>query len=57
MMSHLRTLAMISAFVLGYFCPWASRFSGAVRWFIVVMMFLVMLQVRFSLRSLRIQHL
>ncbi len=57
MMSHLRTVAMIAAFVLGYFCPWAAEFSGAIRWMIVGMMFLVMLQVKFSLRSLRIQHL
>ena len=57
MMQHLRTSAMIAAFVLGYLCPWASALNGLIRWLIVIMMFLVFLQVRVSWRTLRLGHL
>ncbi len=53
----MRTLALFAAFLAGYFCPWASMFSGAIRWLIVGMMFLVMLQVRVSWRALNRSHL
>ena len=56
-MQHLRTTAMIAAFVLGYACPWASAFNWLIRWLIVVMMFLVFLQVKVSWREMRMAHL
>ena len=56
-MQHLRTTAMIAAFVLGYACPWASAFNWLIRWLIVVMMFLVFLQVKVSWREVRMAHL
>lgn len=57
MMQHLRTFAMIAAFVIGYLSPWASALNWLIRWLIVIMMFLVFLQVKFSWRTLRIEHL
>ena len=48
---------MLAAFVVGYFSPWAACLNGLIRWMIVVMMFLVMLQVKFTLRSIRLIHL
>lgn len=57
MTRHLRTLAMLAAFVVGYFCPWAAHLNWMVRWLIVVMMFFVMLQVRFSWHAMRREHL
>ena len=56
-MLYIRSAAMLAAFVVGYFSPWAACLNGLIRWMIVVMMFLVMLQVKFSLRSIRLVHL
>ncbi len=56
-MLYIRSAAMLCAFVLGYFSPQAADFSWLIRWFIVAMIFLVMLQVKFSLRSIRGAHL
>ena len=56
-MRHIRTIAMIAAFVLGFLCPWASTLSWMIRWMIVAMMFFVFLQMKFSLRAFRLAHL
>jgi len=56
MMRHLRTAGMLAAFGLGFFCPWASAWSGLIRWLIVAMMFFVFLQVKFSWHTLRLSH-
>lgn len=56
MMRHLRTAAMLAAFVLGFLCPWASAWNGLIRWLIVAMMFFVFLQVKFSWHTLRLSH-
>ena len=52
-MAYFRNLALFSAFIVGYFCPWASHLNWMIRWLIVGMMFMVMLQVRFSMRSIK----
>ncbi|MBS1371047.1 MAG: hypothetical protein HPZ91_13925 [Lentisphaeria bacterium] len=57
MMQHLRTSAMIAAFILGYVCPWASSLNWLIRWLIVAMMFLVFLQVKVTWRAVRLAHL
>lgn len=56
-MVNLRTILMLAAFVAGYFCPWASALNWMIRWLIVGMMLLVMLQVKISWKSFRLQHL
>lgn len=49
-MTRLRTIAMLAAFVLGYFSPWAEHLQWTIRWMIVGTMFPVMLQLKFSRR-------
>lgn len=56
-MAYFRNLALFGAFIVGYFCPWASHLNWMIRWLIVGMMFMVMLQVRFSMRSIKWNHL
>ncbi len=55
-MSYFRNLTLLAAFVAGYFCPWAACMSWLIRWLIVAMMFLVMLQIRFAWNSIRRTH-
>ena len=45
-MAYLRNLALFGAFIAGYFCPWAASLNWLIRWLIVGMMFMVMLQVK-----------
>lgn len=56
-MSHFRNIALFGAFIIGYFCPWASSLNWLIRWLIVGMMFMVMLQVRLSALSLKREHI
>ena len=56
-MAYLRNLALFGAFIAGYFCPWAASLNWLIRWLIVGMMFMVMLQVKFTVRSIRVHHL
>ena len=53
-MAYLRNLALFGAFIAGYFCPWAASLNWLIRWLIVGMMFMVMLQVKFTVRSIRV---
>lgn len=52
-----RTTAILFAFTVGALVPSAHVFSGAVRYLIMTMLFIVFLQTRFSRESLRLSHL
>ena len=52
-----RTAAILAAIILGALVPQAHALSGAIRWLIMTMLFLVFLQTRFSRGSLRPSHL
>ncbi len=52
----LRTVALVSSMVLGALAPQAHTGAWAVRWLVVVMLFLVFLQTRLSRGSLRASH-
>jgi bile acid:Na+ symporter, BASS family len=52
----LRTVALVSSMVLGALAPQARAGAWAIRWLVVVMLFLVFLQTRLSRGSLRASH-
>ncbi len=52
-----RTAAILTAFLFGTFLPQADALTGAIRWLVMGMLFLVFLQTRFSRASLRRSHL
>jgi bile acid:Na+ symporter, BASS family len=52
-----RTAAILLAILLGALVPQAHVFSGAVRWMVMAMLFLVFLQTRFSREALHRGHL
>lgn len=53
----MKTIAIFVAFIIGYFSPWAASFNWLIRYLIVVMMFVTMLQMRFSMQSFKWSHL
>ncbi len=52
-----RTLAILSAIILGALIPQAHVLAAAIRWLVMAMLFLVFLQTRLSRSALRRSHL
>ena len=57
MTGFVRTAAIVLAITLGALTPAAHVFSGAIRWLVMTMLFLVFLQTRLERRSLHRRHL
>ncbi len=51
-----RTAAILSAIILGALIPQAHHLAGAIRWLVMVMLFLVFLQTRLSREALGRRH-
>lgn len=51
-----RTAAILSAIMLGAFIPQAHVLTGAIRWLVMAMLFLVFLQIRLSRSALHRSH-
>lgn len=56
MLGFARTAAILSAMTLGAFVPQAHVLSGAIRWLVMAMLFLVFLQTRLSRSALQRSH-
>ena len=56
MIGFSRTAAILSAIILGAFVPQAHVLSGAIRWLVMIMLFLVFLQSRLSRSTLNRYH-
>ncbi len=52
-----RTAAILSAIILGALIPQAHVFAGAIRWLVILMLFLVFLQTKFSTKAIHGSHL
>ena len=57
MTGFVRTAAIVLAITLGALTPAAHVFSGAIRWLVMTMLFLVFLQTQLERRSLHRRHL